>query len=225
MTSAGISKRLSRIASFVSTGAIVCDIGTDHGYVPIYLIKNKISPFVIASDIGEGPLKTAEKNIEAAGLIGSIKLVKSDGFKDIRDDRFDTAVIAGMGGELIAEILSNVPDHVSELVLSPHSFWGKARAAMTEKGFEAVDEVMICEDGKYYVIIKAARAARRAAPDETELEFGPVLLKNKDEILLEYLKKNFDKYSAIRAEIKDFSSAAALEKKLSLIADALKRIS
>ena len=96
-----ISERLKEIASMVTTGNTVADIGTDHGYVPVYLCKNNISNHIIAMDINEGPLKIARQNIKRAELEDKVDIRQSAGFENIKPGEADTAIIAGMGGELI----------------------------------------------------------------------------------------------------------------------------
>lgn len=101
-----ISKRLEAVASFVSNNEVVLDVGTDHGLLMIYLIKNKIIERGYASDLREGPLKSAQQNVELFGLNNKIQLLLSDGLNKMSDD-VTTIIIAGIGGELISKILSN----------------------------------------------------------------------------------------------------------------------
>ena len=101
-----LSKRLDMVASFVRQGSIVADIGTDHAYLPVYLISHGISEKAFAADIGRGPLFNAEKTVTEYGLNDKITLVLSDGLKKIDLSAVDTVILAGMGGDLIKDILS-----------------------------------------------------------------------------------------------------------------------
>lgn len=122
-----LSKRLEQVASMVTKGNIIADIGTDHGYVPIYLVEKGICPKAYAMDINQGPIESAIKNIENYGLSEKIQAIKSNGLEKLEPEKADTIIIAGMGGELIVNILENglaklenCSRPVKELVLSPH---------------------------------------------------------------------------------------------------------
>ena len=102
-----LSKRLEQVASMVTKGNIIADIGTDHGYVPIYLVEKGICPKAYAMDINQGPIESAIKNIENYGLSEKIQAIKSNGLEKLEPEKADTIIIAGMGGELIVNILEN----------------------------------------------------------------------------------------------------------------------
>ena len=121
-----LSKRLQMIAQMVSEGNRLADIGTDHGYIPIYLLQNGKIPSAIAMDVGKGPLKRAQDHIQAYCFEDKAVCRLSNGFEQYERGEADTAVIAGMGGDLMTKILDNgrskLPD---ELVLQPQSEWYK----------------------------------------------------------------------------------------------------
>ena len=104
-TEVKLSKRLERIASFVQPGSRVADIGTDHGYVPIWLVQKGVCPSALAMDVRKGPLERAEEHVEEVGLSGKIELRLSDGLAKLKAGEADTVVIAGMGGKLTCRIL------------------------------------------------------------------------------------------------------------------------
>ena len=97
-----ISKRLLCCAAMVPSGSRVADIGTDHGYLGIYLLQNGISPHVIACDLRKGPLDNARKNARLFEVDGSMAFRLSDGLAEISPEEIDCAVLAGMGGDLIS---------------------------------------------------------------------------------------------------------------------------
>ena len=111
-----LSKRLNAVASLVELGSSVADVGTDHGYIPVYLVENKISPFVVAMDINEKPLASCKSLVKAAGFEDVISTRLSNGLEKLDRGECDTVIIAGMGAELIVDILSNC-DFVNELHL------------------------------------------------------------------------------------------------------------
>ncbi|MBR3588877.1 MAG: SAM-dependent methyltransferase [Clostridia bacterium] len=154
-----LDTRLKMAADEVRQGKKVVDIGTDHAYLPAYLIENNICPSAIAADIGKGPLENAKKVVSTSKeLSDRIELRLSDGLKEIESDETDDIVIAGMGGILISEILTAAPwvkDETKRLILQPMSHAEDVRRYLCENGFEIIKE-KACTDGKHnYIIIVA----------------------------------------------------------------------
>ena len=204
-----ISERLKEIASMVTTGNTVADIGTDHGYVPVYLCKNNISNHIIAMDINEGPLKIARQNIKGAELEDKVDIRQSAGFENIKPGEADTAIIAGMGGELIVRILSEHPEVVSklkELILSPQSEINNVREYLSGTCHMIVNEKMILEDGKFYTIIKTENSGCGTKYSELEYNFGPVLIRKREPVFMDYLNMRLDKAEKILENIKSANS-------------------
>jgi len=182
-----ISKRLKTISDLLSDNINVIDVGCDHALLDIYLFNNKKNINIIASDIKEGPLEQAKKNIEKYGC-KNIKVKKGNGIDTIESDT-DTIVIAGMGGDTIIDILDNGKDkldNIKSMVISPQSEWYKTRKFIVSLGFYIDEEVMIEDKGKYYLIIRFVRGSRTY--NEKELEYGPILLKNKSKEFIKYYK-------------------------------------
>ena len=158
MSNIKISERLKKVARCVNEGSKVADIGCDHAYIAIYLIKNNIATKVVAMDINKGPLQKAKKNIEEYGCLTQIDTRLSDGAKKLEVGEVDTILISGMGGRLISKILAESIDVVrecSQLVLQPQSEIYLVRKFLDKIGFSIIYEDMLIEDGKYYVIINA----------------------------------------------------------------------
>lgn len=151
-----LSERLTTIANMVSRGRSVCDVGCDHGFVSIYLVQKGIAPFVLAMDVGKGPLAQAQKHVQEAGLTGRITTRLSDGLAAYREHEAECLVIAGMGGPLMSRILSDAKAATfAELVLAPQSEIPQFRRFLDEHGFGIVEEELVYEDGKYYPVMKA----------------------------------------------------------------------
>lgn len=153
----GISKRLETIADLVTPGYRASDIGTDHGYVPIYLLRNHICDHVIAADISRGSLEKAIQNVERAGLSDQIECRLSDGLSSIRPGETDSIIISGMGGILMDRILRAHPEVVKEakeLVLSPHRNPELITSFAEEFGFAVVYHEVLLDKKKYYHIFK-----------------------------------------------------------------------
>ena len=149
-----LGKRLQKCADMVRTGVAVADIGTDHGYLPIWLLKSGKAVSAVAADIGEGPLTSAKQNAEKYHT--TIKTVLSDGFKNISPEEFDDAVIAGMGGELISRLISSAEylrDKNKHLVLQPMTAIPELRAFLFENGFVIDREDAVTEDNKIYSVM------------------------------------------------------------------------
>ena len=190
-----LSGRLSAIASFVPAGSVAADVGTDHGYIPLWLVQEGICPAAIAMDVRPGPLERAAAHVREAGCSDRISLRLSDGLDALLPGEAGAVIIAGMGGLLTVQILERgrriweswEPER-ERLILSPHSEIAGVRAFLEETGFLILRETMVREDGKYYVIMEAARGRMRPLT-EAEREFGPCLLRDGHPLLAEYLKK------------------------------------
>ena len=147
-----MTPRLLKIAGYVKKGEKLADIGTDHAYIPIYLVQNGIINGAVAADVNRAPLAAAEENIRCAGLGKKIKTVLSDGFFCIEEDSFDTAVIAGMGGMLIAEILKMAP-RGKKYILQPMKNLPELKRFLSENGFKITAEGLAAEGDKIYNIL------------------------------------------------------------------------
>ena len=119
-----LSKRLTAVAGLVTEGASVADIGTDHGYIPIHLIEQNLSPKVIAMDINKGPLERARIHIAGYGMSDRIETRLSDGLAAVKPKEVEEMIVAGMGGGLVIHILEEGKQIVSTLkgcILQPES--------------------------------------------------------------------------------------------------------
>ena len=184
-----LSKRLYAVAGLVTEGASVADIGTDHGYVPIYLIKNNIASKVIAMDINKGPLERARMHIIGHGLKGQIETRLSDGLKNLEPGEVDAFIAAGMGGGLVIKILEDskaVVDSLKFAVLQPQSEIAKVRKYLNRNGLVIIDEDMVEEDGKFYPMMKVVHGEPQAY-EEYEYIFGKILLEKKHPVLHKFL--------------------------------------
>ena len=164
-----LGARLLAAASFVRGGGTLADIGTDHAFLPVYLIQNGLIPRAIASDIGEGPLANAQKTVDLCGLTDRIELRVSDGLKNYAPNEADEIVICGMGGNLIEEILTAAPWVRSEkthLVLQPMTHAEDVRRYLCENGFVIEAERCVKDGARVYLLISAQwrGAANDCAP-------------------------------------------------------------
>lgn len=187
-----LSERLSMVASMVTAGNCLADVGTDHGYVPIYLYEKQVIPRAIAMDVNKGPLEKARIHIYEKGMEHAIETRLSDGLEAMKAGEAQSLLIAGMGGPLIERILSAYPEVTAsfeELILQPQSEVFRVRRWLELQGYEIVEEHMIFEDGKYYPMFKAVKkdAPQKLAPLEDK--FGRLEVLKEQEILKQFLRK------------------------------------
>lgn len=148
--------RLSSCASFVREGSRLADIGTDHGYLPIALCRSGRIPLALACDVNPLPLRSAEENITKFGLNERIRTRLSDGLDEVHPDEADDIVIAGMGGELIADILSRcewIKDTKKRLILQPMTRHDALIRFLYENGFLIEAQEAAYDGGKYYTVL------------------------------------------------------------------------
>lgn len=210
-----ISKRLQAVSDMVASGSCLADVGTDHGYIPIYLVEEKRIPCAIAMDINRGPLSRARENIERNGLSDQIETRLSDGLDALLPGEADTIVIAGMGGPLAVEILKRgraVLESCRDLILQPQSEIWTVRRYLDENGWRIRRENMILEEGKYYPMLLASRGNSEAL-DIVKLFYGPRLLEKRHPVLLDYLKKEREKLREVREKLSVSGSEKAAERK------------
>ncbi len=204
-----LSERLELVVSMVEPAERAADIGTDHGYVPMELIRRNKASSALAMDVKKGPLSRAEAHIRNAGLADRISVRLSDGLLGLHPGEADTVVIAGMGGELMVQILergSHMWDSVSQWVLSPQSELMKFREWLLLNGFFIRREAMVHEDGKYYTVLDVRR--RQEGDPEPDMSrpgliYGSFLIHAGDPVLLSYLRDEEKKLSVLYASLKE----------------------
>lgn len=171
-----LSRRLKTIATLVPLGARVCDIGTDHAILPVFLSENTLVKSIIATDVREKPLKNAKKNIEKSGA-ANIELRLCDGFSCISPDEFDTAVIAGMGGEVISGIISRaemLKNADKMLILQPTTSPEILRKCLCDNGFVIKTEVPVTDNGKIYSVMSVRYSGETKIYDEAYYYVGDI---------------------------------------------------
>ena len=149
-----LSRRLSLIAQFVNEGSSVCDVGTDHGYLPAFLYLSQKCKSVIATDINEKPLESARANLKR--LSADVKLILCDGLEKVTRADADTVIIAGMGGEVISGIIDRAAflrDSTVKLILQPPTAAKELRLYLAQNGFAVEQETALAENGKVYSIM------------------------------------------------------------------------
>ena len=225
-----LSKRLQAVADLVSEGQIVADVGTDHGYIPIYLLETKKCKKAIAMDINKGPLLRAKEHIAEHGLNQKIQVKLSDGVKALSAGECDCVVVAGMGGALAVKIMEEgreVFKSLREFVLQPQSELAKVRQYLWENEYCVIAEDMVLEDGKFYPMMKVKSGSSNPYT-QVELRYGRELLMQKHPILKIFLEKEMLTKEMIRGNLESESGEhienrkKELQEELLLVKEALK---
>lgn len=198
-----LSERLAAVARYVEPGSIVADIGTDHAYLPVYLVTAGICPRIVASEVNQLPYLSALKTVEEHGLSGWISVRQGDGLTILRPGEVNTVVIAGVGGTTIQQILGkSAPalQGVKRLILQPMVGAKTLRQWLLTNGWQIIDEQLVAEDDFLYVIIVAERG-QQTIDDELLLEIGPVLWRKKDPLLAKYLQRQIEHLEKVKIEL------------------------
>lgn len=186
-----ISKRLLCCASMVQPGSRVADIGTDHGYLGIYLLQSGAARHVIACDLRKDPLENARRNAKLFGVDGEMEFRLSDGLEKILPDEVDTVVMAGMGGDLIQKILSQCPWRKREglqFILQPQSAGNVLRRWLCEDGFEIQREEPV-QDGHFLYTVMDIRQGEPAPLTPGTEYASPALLASGSPLVGNYLAR------------------------------------
>ncbi|WP_099469050.1 tRNA (adenine(22)-N(1))-methyltransferase [Konateibacter massiliensis] len=225
-----LSNRLSAVADMVSRGNRLVDVGTDHGYLPIYLIKTEKIPSAIAMDINKGPIERAKEHIAEHKLESYITTRLSDGVTALQEGEGDTLVIAGMGGGLVIKIITDGEKKLEdfrELILQPQSEIELVRRFLIDRGYAIVEENMILEDDKFYPMMKVIKEKTPSYEKTVFYKYGKKLLENKNPVLKIFLEKEFVTYTNIFETLashpkqKEGLRLAEVEKELEYIKEAL----
>ena len=188
MISSTLDKRLLSCADYVRAGAVFADIGTDHGYLPIFLLKSGKIEHAYLCDVNRGPLSSAERNAKDEGLSDKCDFILTDGATALAGKGITDYAVCGMGGELIARIIEDAP-HLKtrgiRLVLQPMTKQEHLRRYLAEAGFSILDERFSFDSGKYYVTLLAEYTAECRSLSESEAELGIDLPHGADRV--EYL--------------------------------------
>lgn len=184
-----INDRLKHIGDLVEANSFCLDIGCDHAFLDIYLVKQNKNIKAIASDIAEGPVKQARENIKREGLEDTIEVRLGNGL-DTYSDEVNTVIIAGMGGRNMIGIFKNnmkVLKKIDTIIVSPNNYQIDVKKFLTKNGFYIDDEELVKEKKFIYQIIKFKRGRKHYT--RKEFFFGPVLLKKKGNLFEEYYKR------------------------------------
>ena len=219
-----ISNRLMTAAALVTQGYTLADVGTDHGYIPIYLLQQKKIPAAIAMDINEGPLERAKEHIALYGLQAYIQTRLSDGVAALKPGEVEAVLIAGMGGGLVMHILKN-----GEKVIISRQYVAllkeNVREFLREEGYAILAEDMVLEDGKFYPMMKVQYQGENAQKASEVLKlsdlYGGLLLQNRHPVLKTFLEKEKLIYTGIKENLEKQPASEKIRTRLAEVEDIL----
>lgn len=209
-----LTPRLKAIAAMVPKGSVIADIGTDHGYIPVSLIKNGTVQRAIASDVRKGPLNRAKYVIQRHGLPGDIETLLGDGLEVLKNEAVDVVVLAGMGGVLIRDILERgkgLLQDTKRLILQPMNAQEAVREWLSLNEYEIVDETLAREGEKIYQII-VAEPGGNVPLDPFYFEISKKLIEKNHPLLPDLLESKEKEYKKIIKGLRASGQAEATKK-------------
>lgn len=186
---APLSLRLSAIAESLPAGGVICDVGSDHGALPLFLLSTGKCLSAIVTDLNEKPLERAKANLRDAGFAANASFVLTDGIEEVLPLKPDAFIIAGMGGETILGILNRGLNRIpkgTQFFLQPMTKVAVLRRFLYESGFGVLGEKLVYENSKFFLIIQAVYVGVIRPNEVAFYEFGEFLPNNKNEITRAY---------------------------------------
>ena len=194
-----LSKRLKRIAEHVDKCESVADIGTDHGYIPIYLVKEGICKKAIASDINKGPIEKAKVNVAFEGVSNKVKCLLGPGLNPLKVGEVNGVILAGMGGNLTRDILLADMEKVKKydfIILQPAQNPEVLREFLYKNDYEIIDEDLIKDEGRFYELFKVKyneNSEKLAFEDELEYEVSTLLREKNHTLFKEFIEEKINR--------------------------------
>ena len=185
-----LGNRLLAVAHLVEEGSIVADIGTDHAYLPIYLVENKIIDKAFACDVHTGPYQAAKQAVKNNVLEQKIEVRLGDGISVLAPNEANFLTIAGMGGTTMIEILSAKPQvlcNISGMVLQPQNAANALRKWLWQNGWCIADEELVIDEGRMYEIL-LVKHGKEAAADDILADIGKILWEKRHPLLKEHIE-------------------------------------
>lgn len=213
-----LSKRLKRIAEHVDKCESVADIGTDHGYIPIYLVKEGICKKAIASDINKGPIEKAKVNVAFEGVSNKIKCLLGPGLNPLKVGEVNGVILAGMGGNLTRDILLADMDKVKKydfIILQPAQNPEVLREFLYKNDYEIIDEDLIKDEGRFYELFKVKyneNSEKLVFEDGLYYEVSPLLREKNHSLFKEFIEEKINRCETILSFIKEDTEAAKKRK-------------
>lgn len=209
-----LTARLEKIATLVTEGAFLADIGTDHGYIPIYLLNKGVINRAVLSDINKGPLDNARSEIKKNNLEKMADLRLGSGLEILDCNEVDEVIIAGMGGILISEIIKKdleICKMLNKMILQPMQASEELRFFLIENGFEIMDEHLVNEDFRIYEIIECKynpkfyerKIDMKNYKENLYFEIPQKLIDKKEDLLVELINRKLKECESILKKLSE----------------------
>lgn len=187
-----LTDRLLKIASLVDNGKRIADIGTDHGYIPVYLLNQNKIQYAILGDVNKGPLENAKKEVNRNKLQDKVDLRLGSGIEVLKENEVDEIIIAGMGGMLINNLLKaneKVAHTTEKLILQPMQAPEELRMFLYQNGYKILDEHLVREEHRLYeIIVCKYEGLEPQEIDPIYYEIGQKLIENNDPLLNDFIE-------------------------------------
>ena len=209
-----IGDRLEAIGKLVPQGCVLADIGTDHAYLPVWLLEQGKIASAIAGDIAEGPCLAAKNTVSMHGMKGKVEVRLGSGLKVLQTGEADCIAIAGMGASTMMEILeADMPLAVEakRLVLQPMAGAASLRKWLIQNGWHIVAEDLVA-DGRHLYEIMAVERGESEAFSDAVLEIGPSLIEAKHSLLAKQFARQINNYKKLLANMGKSEQARTSEK-------------
>ena len=220
-----LGPRLKTVASFLEGVTLLCDVGSDHAYLPVYAIQHGLITHAIAGEVVKGPYESATQTVQDYVLNDKISVRLANGLAAFdAEDQIDVIVIAGMGGGLIADILDNGSAKlasVKRLILQPNNREDELRRWLCSHNFQIIEEAIVEENGKFYEIMIAEQGHQVLNAEQER--FGPYLMREQSAVFLDKWQREVDKLEKALAKIpeKNLTERSAMSQRIKQIKEVL----
>jgi tRNA (adenine22-N1)-methyltransferase len=216
-----LSPRLKIIADSIRGYRTAADIGSDHAYIPIYLVKNGQVKSAIATDVNSGPVEISKERIKSYGVEGKVSVRQGDGLQVIKPGEAEVIVVAGMGGILIKDLLDKdvkVAESAKLLILQPMRDSDRVRKWLYQYSFDIIDEELVKEQDKIYDVIWA-RLVSEAREANGLMLIGEKIIKKKHPLAVEYINKKIRELEKVLEDLEgmDFESCRERAKECTML--------
>lgn len=204
-----LSPRLKTVASFIEGVTLLCDVGSDHAYLPVYAIQQGLITSAIAGEVVKGPFESAQQTVQDYVLTDKISVRLGDGLDVVTSKDEVTAIsICGMGGELIARILeqgrvNGTLTGKEKLVLQPNVAEHLLRQWLVDHHYEILEEVVVEDHHRLYEIIVAEKRGQSVPLTDTQIKFGPKLIEKPTESVIRKWERQLRKIEEILVQLKN----------------------
>ena len=228
-----LTDRLLKIASLVDNGKRIADIGTDHGYIPVYLLNQNKIQYAILGDVNKGPLENARKEVTRNKLQDKVDLRLGSGIEVLKENEVDEIIIAGMGGMLINNLLKaneKVAHTTEKLILQPMQAPEELRMFLYQNGYKILDEHLVREEHRLYeIIVCKYEGLEPQEIDPIYYEIGLKLIQNNDPLLNDFIENKIRINQNVLKKLEGIEGQgiedkrAALNKKIDALNDLLNK--